>query len=604
MSLIHQQIFHHNDVNNKNNILYFRNRLTHIHGTKNFYPKNRRPMDTTDFDIVMKHPRSIIHLDVDCFYAQVEMLRHPEYNGKPLGVQQKNIVVTSNYIARQFGITKCMTVDEALSLCPTLVLVNGQDLTNYRRMSARISELLLEYTPLVERLGLDESFIDVSSMVESWRSSEEDKAEDLAETGHIFGATDEECPCGCHARLCAAGQIAKDMRRRVYKQLGLTCSAGIGHNKLIAKLAGSLHKPNDQTLVYPWAAAALLSTISTTSKIPGIGPKTLELLTSNNIKTIDDIRRISLDDLESRIGGELSRKLKDNAEGIDESAVKPSGRPQSIGIEDGFNSVSLVGEVEARLGALLRRLTELATEDGRIPVALKVTVRKSDSAKSGSASKRETRQCALPKHLLPTSKAGLYDYGKMLALAMKLFHRAVDVTKPFHLTLLGVAFTKFEERTSGRSSITSFLRKQVAVQSVLDISSEGGGVSDTSLGSPMSINQDSNDAQQVSSGSGITPGDCSKSSFIFSNDQEEDVANEIEPSPKKTKLEVWLSGRRESPSNEMASLRLGPSSPISSQTPTNSTVFKTLPIDLQREVSWQSSKTKPNNILKYFIANK
>lgn len=334
----------------------------------------------------------------------------------------------------------------------------------------------------------------------------------------------------------------------------------------------------------------------------------------NNITTIEDLRKIQLDKLELKIGKDMARKLKDWAEGIDDSAVKPSSKPQSIGLEDGVKNISLVDEVESRLGALLRRLTELATEDGRIPVAMKLTVRKHDMNKPNSG-KRETRQCALPQHILPLTKNGVYDHTKMLALLMKLFHRAVDVTKPFHLTLLGVAFTKFQERSSGRSSITSFLRKQVAVQSVLDISSDEG-ILDTKVGSPMSTNQDSNDASDCSlpnlenSLLSISSDSMNSSKLAIDNCQQddEDLPSEAEPSPKKTKLEVWLrESHRESPSNEMASLRLGPSSSISS-TPSRkeSVVFQSLPLNLQREMShWPvASKTKPNNIYKQFITNK
>lgn len=331
-----------------------------------------------------------------------------------------------------------------------------------------------------------------------------------------------------------------------------------------------------------------------------------------------------MENLELKIGKDLARKLKDWAEGIDESTVKPSSKPQSIGIEDGVKNISLVDEVESRLGALLRRLTELATEDGRIPVAMKLTVRKHDMNKPNSG-KRETRQCALPQHILPLTKSGVYDHTKMLVLLMKLFHRAVDVTKPFHLTLLGVAFTKFQERSSGRSSITSFLRKQVAVQSVLDISSDEG-IFDTKVGSPMSTNQDSNDASDcsfanldnsllsISSDSINSPKPHIDNCQQQQQQDDEDLPSETEPSPKKTKLEVWLrESHRESPSNEMASLRLGPSSSSSSSSSSISTpsrkesvVFQSLPLSLQREMShWPvASKTKANNIYKQFITNK
>ncbi|XP_012148103.1 DNA polymerase iota [Megachile rotundata] len=565
-------------------------------------------MDSADFDAIIRHPRTIIHIDVDCFYAQVEMLRHPEFEGKPLGVQQKNIVVTSNYLAREYGIKKCMSVQEALKLCPGLNLVNGEDLTNYRHFSDKILEVLHQFTPLVERLGFDDNFLDATSLVQKYMNpgNESDlnmsiSMEDETPIGEVFGSVEEECPCGCHARLIIATKIAAEIRQRIHKELHVTCSAGIAHNKLLAKLVGSLHKPNQQTLIFPCNAPALLSSIGSVSKIPGVGQKTTQLLLSNNIKTVDDLRKTPLETLEGKIGVDLARKLKDNAEGVDETVVKPTGKKQSIGLEDGFKSVSLVAEVESRLGVLLRRLTELAMEDGRIPVAMRLTVRKHDFNKPSSG-KRETRQCALPKHLLPSSKSGIYDHAKMLALAMKLFHRTVDVSKPFHLTLLGVAFTKFEERSSGKNSITSFLRKQVAVQSVLDISSEEG-VSDISLGSPMSTNQDSNDGSAMST----TSSPISKPVGANNQSADDDILNEIEPLPKKTRLEVWLSGRRESPSNEMADLRLSPSSPMQLSPKIDAAVLKSLPIDIQREVTrpWPTtSKPKPNNILKYFIANK
>lgn len=298
-------------------------------------------MDTSsDFEsdqLTIEHPRSIIHLDVDCFYAQVEIQRRPDYEGKPLGVQQKNLVVTSNYEARSFGIRKCMPVSEALSLCPNLILVRGEDLTPYRRMSAKISELLHEFTTLVEKLGLDENFIDVTSLVNEYmtrtlNSSNSTKSENpnnqengafslhcaksYEPVGHIFKNPEEECPCGCHDRLAVASKIAMDMRTKIQNELGLTCSAGIAHNKLLAKLGGSKHKPNQQTIVYPCSATDLLSSLGSVSKIPGVGRRTAESLTVNNIKTVDDVRKIPLERLQVKIGKELARKIKDYAEGL------------------------------------------------------------------------------------------------------------------------------------------------------------------------------------------------------------------------------------------------------------------------------------------------
>lgn len=278
----------------------------------------------------VEHCKSIVHLDVDCFYAQVEMLLHPELKGKPLGVQQKNLVVTSNYEARAFGVKKCMSVEDALRICPNLVLVRGEDLTPYRRISAKLSELLHQFTPLVEKLGLDENFIDVTSVVNEYtmrignnsKSSQHDENTTRVDNafaepvGEVFSCPEEECPCGCHARLAVASSIARDMRNRILNELGLTCSAGIAHNKLLAKIAGGLHKPNQQTIVYPCSATALMSSLGSVSKIPGVGRRTAESLTANNILTVDDVRKTALERLQVKIGKELARKIKDYAEGL------------------------------------------------------------------------------------------------------------------------------------------------------------------------------------------------------------------------------------------------------------------------------------------------
>jgi DNA polymerase iota len=111
------------------------------------------------------HARTIVHIDIDCFYAQVEMKKNPDLRAVALGIQQKNIVVTSNYKAREFGVKKCMLISEAKKLCPDLVLANGEDLHDYRQVSYKVTNLLHKYSPLVERLGLDENYIDVTTLV-------------------------------------------------------------------------------------------------------------------------------------------------------------------------------------------------------------------------------------------------------------------------------------------------------------------------------------------------------------------------------------------------------------------------------------------------------
>uniref|UniRef100_A0A8C4L5K8 DNA polymerase iota n=1 Tax=Equus asinus asinus TaxID=83772 RepID=A0A8C4L5K8_EQUAS len=131
--------------------------------------------------------RVIVHVDLDCFYAQVEMISNPELKGKPLGVQQKSLMVTCNYEARKLGVKKCMNIRDAKEKCPQLVLVNGEDLTRYREMSYKVTELLEEFSPVVERLGFDENFVDLTEMVEKrLQQLQNDELLALTVSGHVY----------------------------------------------------------------------------------------------------------------------------------------------------------------------------------------------------------------------------------------------------------------------------------------------------------------------------------------------------------------------------------------------------------------------------------
>ncbi|XP_035748819.1 DNA polymerase iota isoform X3 [Egretta garzetta] len=132
-------------------------------------------------------PRVIVHIDLDCFYAQVEMIRNPELREKPLGVQQKSIVVTCNYEARKLGVKKLMSVKDAKEKCPQLMLVNGEDLTPYREMSYKVTELLGEFCPLVERLGFDENFVDITEIVEKRLNQlQQSGCSTVCVSGHVY----------------------------------------------------------------------------------------------------------------------------------------------------------------------------------------------------------------------------------------------------------------------------------------------------------------------------------------------------------------------------------------------------------------------------------
>ena len=160
-------------------------------------------MDAEDywsgFEEAENHSRTIIHLDLDCFYAQVEEVLDPSLKGKPMGVRQKQIIVTCNYAARSRGVTKCMFLKDALEVCPELELRCGEDLAVYRRYSAAVTATLAASGCPVERLGMDENWVDVSNLVRDRLSK---KVVTKVEGNVVSGSlTCSVQGCGCDERL-------------------------------------------------------------------------------------------------------------------------------------------------------------------------------------------------------------------------------------------------------------------------------------------------------------------------------------------------------------------------------------------------------------------
>ncbi|TMW52585.1 hypothetical protein DOY81_002331 [Sarcophaga bullata] len=533
------------------------------------------------------HQRTIIHLDIDYFYAQVEELRDPSLITKSLGVQQKNIVVTCNYNARALGIKKLMLVTEAKRLCPDLVLVNGEDLTPYRQMSQKIFEFLLDYTPCVEKLGFDENFMDVSLLVEKREQQKQEQQQQDQDSdgidlptviGHIYpsdGATLNACSCGCAHRLALGTQIAQEIRKALHEKLGITCCAGISYNKLLAKLVGSQYKPNQQTVLVSSHAEQFMRELGQLNRITGIGQKTESLLIESGVRNVEELQQCELDFLRKKFGYETAIKLKDLAFGRDTSAVRPTGKPKSIGLEDSCKPISIRTDVEERFRMLLMRLMEQVAEDGRIPICLKVILRKYDAHKKSSH--RETKQANILPSLFRSSsctdtggpKVMLADGAqeKLLKIIMRLFERVVDMTKPFNITLIGLAFSKFQQRKVGSSSIANFLIKKtdLEVQSITsltntDVETNNDSVSSSTRStSPMPNNDDE---AFRSSPTTFQPSDqfyrrrttaVSPIPMLIDNGSESGATNsdfsdfsetEVEPSPKKSRISRLIMNKR------------------------------------------------------------
>ncbi|KAJ7335224.1 hypothetical protein JRQ81_013165 [Phrynocephalus forsythii] len=407
-------------------------------------------------------PRVIVHLDLDCFYAQVEMVYNPELKGKPLGVQQKYIVVTCNYEARNFGVKKLMSVKEAKEKCPELVLVNGEDLTKYREMSYKVTALLEGFTPLVERLGFDENFVDITEMVEL--RLEQGGKQNLCKisvSGHVYNNQTVRLHDPTHVRFAVGSQIAAEMREAMFDRLGLTGCAGVASNKLLSKLVSGTFKPNQQTVLLPESRQALMASLDHIMKVPGIGFKTARRLAMLGLSTVSDLQMCSPAVLEKELGALAAQHIQKLSRGEDDSPVTPLGAPQSLSDEDSFKKCSSEAEVKSKVEELLANLLVRLHKDGRKPHTIRLTIRQFSPVLTEKWFNRESRQCRIPSHVV--QKIGTDDGSVMahlLALLMRLFHKMIDVHVPFHLTLLGVCFSNLKAPpASAKQSIGFYLTR-------------------------------------------------------------------------------------------------------------------------------------------------
>lgn len=244
--------------------------------------------------------KKIIHIDMDCFYAAVEMRDFPEYRNIPLAVGgdgPRSVLCTCNYIAREFGVRSAMSAIKAKQLCPELKIVHGR-MAIYKDVSNHIREIFSRYTDLIEPLSLDEAYLDVSNSTQ----------------------------CQGSATL-----IAEQIRADILNELNLTASAGIAPNKFIAKIASDENKPNGQCVIPPSKVASFVEQLSL-KKIPGIGPKTFQKLQQAGFSTCYDIRASSIATL-TPIVGKFALSLYQKAHGIDNRVLEVSRQRKSLAIE-------------------------------------------------------------------------------------------------------------------------------------------------------------------------------------------------------------------------------------------------------------------------------
>lgn len=247
--------------------------------------------------------RSILHVDMDAFFAAIEQLDHPELRGRPVLVGHdgpRGVVSTASYEARPFGCRSAMPMAVAKRLCPQAVIVPVRG-RRYREMSQKLLAILGDYSPLVEPISIDEAFVDLTGTV------------------RLHGP---------------AERVAATIQQRIRSELKLTGSIGVAPNKFLAKLASDLNKPDGLTIITPDNVDAVLCPLPI-SRIWGIGPKTAARLASMNLRTIGDLRRLPREWFIDRFG-EDGERFYNLAFGIDSRPVTPDDQARSIGQEHTF----------------------------------------------------------------------------------------------------------------------------------------------------------------------------------------------------------------------------------------------------------------------------
>jgi DNA polymerase-4 len=250
--------------------------------------------------------RRILHIDMDAFFASVEEQRHTELRGKPVVIggsgdpTKRGVVSTASYEARKYGIHSALPLRTAYNLCPEAVFL-PVDYEEYSRVSGIIKTALKEISPIMEDVGIDEAFLDISEIN---KSSEE---------------------------------IAQEIKKRIMEETGLTCSIGIASNKLLAKIASDMQKPDGLTIIAEKDIEERIWPLPV-RKLWGVGPKTEASLKHIGINTIGELALMSVDRLVETYGQSYGHYLHEASRGIDESPLVTHWEPKSVSRETTFQT--------------------------------------------------------------------------------------------------------------------------------------------------------------------------------------------------------------------------------------------------------------------------
>jgi len=288
--------------------------------------------------------RCILHIDMDAFFASIEIAQNPFLRGKPVIVgghpDSRGVVSTCSYEARAFGVRSAMPLSKAYRLCPHAIFLEG-NYSLYKQYSRKIIDFFYALTPYVEVVSIDEAYLDVSALI-----------------GHS-----------------TAQQLAASLKQQILTETGLTCSIGIACNKLVAKIAASQSKPNGLLEIPLGAEAEFLSPLPIQS-IPGVGVRTQEILNREGIRTVSDLQAVPLDEL-IRTYGAWGYHYYHSVRGKDNRPVHwEEENPKSLGAETTFevdqSDLTLLSqELQALFERAYHRLRRYKMRAKRVSIKLR-----------------------------------------------------------------------------------------------------------------------------------------------------------------------------------------------------------------------------------------
>ena len=290
--------------------------------------------------------RAILHIDMDAFYASVEEHDNPALKGKPLivgGTGGRGVVAAASYAVRRFGVRSAMPMREALRRCPEAIVVHPR-MARYQEVSERVFAIFREFTPLVEGLSLDEAFLDVTA------------------SRQLLGAPEA---------------IGAKIRQRIAGQTGLTASVGIAPNKLLAKIASDLNKPDGMCHIDAGNLREILDPLPI-HKLFGVGSKTLPTVLAAGIRTFGDAR-VASDEVLWRAFGKHGHAMRDRASGLDDRPVEPDREEKSISAEETFDTdIRAATELRTQLVHLADRTASRLRAQKLLAGRVSVKIRRGD----------------------------------------------------------------------------------------------------------------------------------------------------------------------------------------------------------------------------------